>query len=146
MKSPPAGGVQMRLSAMAFAGLLAFASACDDGPAPGASAPGGSAPEPSSAGGSATSGSAPVESAGMGTAGDASGLASRVAARLDALPARTSLYARHLPSGREIAVRADEPMNALSVIKIPVMVLAYRDAEAGTRSTWANATRSARRT
>ena len=127
-----AGDAQMRLSAMAFAGLLALASACDDGPAPGASAPGGSAPEPSSAGGSATSGSAPVESAGMGTAGDASGLAFRVAARLDALPARTSLYARHLPSGREIAVRADEPMNALSVIKIPVMVLAYRDAEAGT--------------
>ena len=146
MKSPPEGGAQMRrrtrrcehegaqmrLSAMAFAGLLALASACDDGPAPGASAPGGSAPEPSSAGGSATSASAPVESSGTATAGDASGLASRVAARLDALPARTSLYARHLPSGREIAVRADEPMNALSVIKIPVMVLAYRDAEAGT--------------
>ena len=51
--------------------------------------------------------------------------------RLDALPARASLYARHLPSGREIAIRADQPMNALSVIKIPVMVLAYRDAEAG---------------
>ena len=68
---------------------------------------------------------------GEATSTDASGLAARVTARLDALPARTSLYARHLPSGREIAIRADEPMNALSVIKIPVMVLAYRDAEAG---------------
>ena len=68
---------------------------------------------------------------GEATSGDASGLAARVTARLDALPARTSLYARHLPSGREIAIRADEPMNALSVIKIPVMVLAFRDAEAG---------------
>ena len=146
MKSPPEGGAQMRrrtrrceregaqmrLSAMALAGLLALSSGCDDGPAPRASEPGGSAPGLSSAGGSASSASAPVESSGTATAGDASGLASRVAARLDALPARTSLYARHLPSGREIAVRADEPMNALSVIKIPVMVLAYRDAEAGT--------------
>jgi beta-lactamase class A len=58
-------------------------------------------------------------------------LEARIGARLEALDARSSLYARHLPSGREVAVRADEPMNALSIIKIPVMVLAYRDAEAG---------------
>jgi beta-lactamase class A len=50
---------------------------------------------------------------------------------LDALPAKSSLYAKNLPTGREIAIRADEPMNTLSVIKIPVMVLAMRDAEAG---------------
>ncbi len=54
-----------------------------------------------------------------------------VRARLDALPAQTSMYAKHLASGREIAVRADRPMNTLSVIKLPIMVLAYRDAEAG---------------
>ncbi len=59
-------------------------------------------------------------------------LASRIEASLDALSAKTSFYAKHLPSGREIAIRADEPMNALSVIKIPIMVLAYRDADAGT--------------
>ncbi len=50
---------------------------------------------------------------------------------LDALSAKSSLHAKHLPTGREIAIRADEPMNTLSVIKIPIMVLAYRDAEAG---------------
>ena len=100
--------------------LLALAVACGDGPAPGGSSTG-DAPT-----GATSDGPRPVESA------DAAGLAARVTARLDALPARTSLYARHLPSGREIAIRADEPMNALSVIKIPVMVLAYRDAEAGT--------------
>lgn len=50
---------------------------------------------------------------------------------LDALPARSSLYAKNLPSGREVAIRADQPMNTLSVIKIPVMVLAMRDGEAG---------------
>jgi CubicO group peptidase (beta-lactamase class C family)/D-alanyl-D-alanine dipeptidase/beta-lactamase class A len=58
-------------------------------------------------------------------------LEARVRARLDALDARAALHAKHLPSGREIAIRGDEPMNTLSVIKIPVMVLAYRDAEAG---------------
>ncbi|MEX0836781.1 MAG: serine hydrolase, partial [Gemmatimonadota bacterium] len=55
----------------------------------------------------------------------------RVAARLDELDAISSLYAKHLPTGREIAIRADRPMNTLSVIKIPVMVQAFRDAEAG---------------
>ena len=59
-------------------------------------------------------------------------LASRIEASLNSLNAKTSFYAKHLPSGREIAIRADEPMNALSVIKIPIMVLAYRDADAGT--------------
>lgn len=54
-----------------------------------------------------------------------------VRSRLDAVDAQTSLYARYLPSGREIAIRADEPKNTLSVIKIPIMVLAYRDAEGG---------------
>ena len=58
-------------------------------------------------------------------------LLGRIEAALDALPAKSSLYAKHLPTGREIAVRADVPMNTLSVIKLPVMVLAYRDAEAG---------------
>src|SRR5882762_8053229 len=66
-------------------------------------------------------------------AGDSSPttLEKTVRGRLDALDAHSTLYAKHLESGREIAVRADEPVNTVSVIKIPVMVLAYRDAEAG---------------
>ena len=55
----------------------------------------------------------------------------RLGALLDALPAKSSLHAKHLPTGEEVAVRADTPMNTLSVIKIPVMVLAYRDAADG---------------
>ena len=109
---------------MTLAVLSPLAVACGNGSTPGSSAGDGAA-------GGASDGPPPVESA-QAAAADPSGLTSRVAARLDAIPARTSLYARHLPSGREIAIRADEPMNALSVIKIPVMVLAYRDAEAGT--------------
>lgn len=58
-------------------------------------------------------------------------LEAEITRALDALSARSSLHAKHLPTGREMAIRADEPMNTLSVIKIPVMVLAYRDAEAG---------------
>ncbi|MBK6485707.1 MAG: serine hydrolase [Gemmatimonadetes bacterium] len=54
-----------------------------------------------------------------------------VTGQLGQLSAKTSIYAKHLPSGRTIAVRADVPMNTLSVIKIPVMILAFRDAEAG---------------
>lgn len=55
----------------------------------------------------------------------------RVAARLDALDAISSIYAKHIPSGREIAIHADRPMNTLSVIKIPVMVQAFRDDASG---------------
>ena len=58
-------------------------------------------------------------------------LQARVAARLDALDAVSTLYAKHVPSGREVAVRADRPMNTLSVIKIPVMVQAFRDDASG---------------
>lgn len=54
-------------------------------------------------------------------------LEARIAARLDALDATTSVFAFHIPTGREVAVRADQPMNTLSVIKIPAMVLAFRD-------------------
>ncbi len=51
--------------------------------------------------------------------------------QLAALDAQTSLYARHLVSGQEIAIRADEVVNTLSTIKLAIMVLAYRDADAG---------------
>ena len=58
-------------------------------------------------------------------------LESTIRARLDSLQAQSSFYAKHLTSGREVAVRADVPMNTASVIKIPVMILAFRDHEAG---------------
>jgi hypothetical protein len=80
--------------------------------------------------GAASAGEADTDAA---TAGEAlpDDLEARVTARLDALDAVSSLYARHLPSGREIAVRADRPMNTLSVIKIPVMVQAFLDDRSG---------------
>ncbi len=64
-------------------------------------------------------------------AADAQDIDAYAASQLNALKAKSSLYAKHLPSGRTIAVRPDQPMNTLSVIKVPVMLLAFRDAEAG---------------
>jgi beta-lactamase class A len=58
-------------------------------------------------------------------------LEATIHARLDSLPAHSTFYAKQLSTGREIAVRADDPMNTASVIKIPVMILAFRDADAG---------------
>jgi D-alanyl-D-alanine carboxypeptidase len=61
----------------------------------------------------------------------ADSLESVIRGRLDSLPAQSSFYARNLATGREVAIRADVPMNTASVIKIPVMILAFRDADAG---------------
>jgi beta-lactamase class A len=58
-------------------------------------------------------------------------LEQRIRALLERVDARTSVYAKHLPSGREVAIHADEPVNALSTIKVALLVLAFRDAEAG---------------
>src|SRR5439155_18620564 len=51
-------------------------------------------------------------------------------ARLDSLDAHSTFYVKQLSTGREVAIGADEPMNTASVIKTPVMILAYRDADA----------------
>jgi beta-lactamase class A len=107
--------------------------------------------KPSPAGGTAATGTARPASAGRPAGAPASTPTSGAAAAtptapagldsvallaairgiLDSLPAQTALYAKHLPTGREIAIRADVAMNTASVIKIPVMILAYRDVEAG---------------
>jgi beta-lactamase class A len=58
-------------------------------------------------------------------------LRATIVSRLDSLPVRSSFYAKNLATGEEVTIRADVPMNTASVIKLPVMVLAYRDAEAG---------------
>ena len=45
--------------------------------------------------------------------------------------ARWGIYMKCLETGDEIALGADEPMDTMSVIKIPLMVEAYRQIEAG---------------
>ena len=58
-------------------------------------------------------------------------LTRRLEALLDKLDAHATLYAKGLESGLEVAIRADDPVDTLSVIKLPILVLAYRDIEAG---------------
>src|SRR5258705_11549517 len=63
---------------------------------------------------------------------DEPSLSTHIQIQLDALDAKTAFFAKHLVSSKSIAIRADDPLNTLSVIKIAIMVLAYRDAEKGT--------------
>jgi reactive intermediate/imine deaminase len=58
-------------------------------------------------------------------------LARAIEAELERVPARTAVYVKHLGTGEEAAVRADEPFNSQSVIKIPIMVRAFQLAERG---------------
>lgn len=48
---------------------------------------------------------------------------------LSRIPAKAGIYVKHLTTGEEAAVLADEPFNSASVIKIPAMVMAYQMAE-----------------
>ena len=58
-------------------------------------------------------------------------ISAALADHLDRLPAKTGLYVKHLATGEEAAIRADESFNSQSVIKIPIMVRAFQLAERG---------------
>lgn len=58
-------------------------------------------------------------------------LAGAVEAELGRIPATTAVYLKHLKTGAELAIRADEAFNSQSVIKIPIMVRAFQMAEQG---------------
>ena len=60
-----------------------------------------------------------------------SSLAAALETELGRIPARTGLYLKHLTTGEQIAIRADESFNSQSVIKIPIMVRAFQLAEQG---------------
>jgi beta-lactamase class A len=62
------------------------------------------------------------------------GLQRLLEAELSRFPAKAGIYVKHLTTGEEAAIRGDETFNSASVIKIPVMVLAYQLAEKGTVS------------
>jgi beta-lactamase class A len=64
----------------------------------------------------------------------ASGLQRLLEAELARFPGKAGVWVKHLTLGEEAAVRADETFNSASVIKIPVMVLAFRLADARTLS------------
>ena len=63
-----------------------------------------------------------------------SGLQRLLDAELARFPAKAGVWVKHLTTGEEAGVRADETFNSASVIKIPVMVLAFQMADKGTLS------------
>ena len=61
----------------------------------------------------------------------AGGLQRLLDAELARFPAKAGVWVKHLTTGEEAAVRGDSAFNSASVIKIPVMVLAFQMAEKG---------------
>src|SRR5512139_1416361 len=59
----------------------------------------------------------------------ATGLANLLEAELARWPARAGVYVKHLGTGEEAAVRGDERFNSFSVIKLPLMVMAFELAD-----------------
>src|SRR5687767_1074017 len=58
-----------------------------------------------------------------------SGLQRLLDAELSRFPGKAGVWVKHLTTGEEAGVRADDTFNSASVIKIPVMVLAYQLAD-----------------
>ena len=61
----------------------------------------------------------------------ASGLQRLLDAELARLPGTAGVWVKHLTTGEEAAVNADRAFNSASVIKIPVMLLAFQLADQG---------------
>lgn len=65
------------------------------------------------------------------TAAQTTPLTRAIEAELERLPARTAVYLKHLKTGEQVAIRADDSFNSQSVIKVPIMVRAFQLAETG---------------
>ena len=61
----------------------------------------------------------------------AAGLQRLLDAELARFPAKAGVWVKHLTTGEEAVVRGDDAFNSASVIKIPVMVLAFQMADKG---------------
>jgi beta-lactamase class A len=60
-----------------------------------------------------------------------SGLQRLLDAELARFPGRAGIWVKHLTTGDSASVRADEAFNSASVIKLPVLALAFQMADAG---------------
>ena len=60
------------------------------------------------------------------------GLARMLESQMARFPARTGVYVKHLATGEEAAVRADEGFSGASVIKIAILIRAFQLADEGT--------------
>jgi beta-lactamase class A len=57
------------------------------------------------------------------------GLQRLLDAELARFPGRAGIWVKHLTTGDSAGVRADEAFNSASVIKIPILALAFRMAD-----------------
>jgi beta-lactamase class A len=48
------------------------------------------------------------------------------------IPARVGLYVKHLRTGEQVAIQADEVFSSQSTRKIPIMIMAFQSADRGT--------------
>jgi beta-lactamase class A len=62
------------------------------------------------------------------------GLQRLLDAEMARFPGRAGVWVKHLTTGEEAAVRGDETFNSASVIKIPVLLMAYQLADRGVLS------------
>jgi len=67
-------------------------------------------------------------------AASTSGLQRLLDAELARYPGKAGVWVKHLSTGEEASVRGDEAFNSASVIKIPILVLAFQMADKGTLS------------
>ena len=64
-------------------------------------------------------------------AGQVRGLQVLVDAAGSSFPGKAGIFVKHLATGEQAAIRADESFNSASVIKIPVLVMAFQMADRG---------------
>ncbi len=76
-------------------------------------------------------GGALVVGLGSAAAAQQGGLQRLLQAELARFPAKAGIYVKHLTTGEEAAVGGTETFNSASVIKIPIMTLAYQLADQG---------------
>ena len=76
----------------------------------------------------------PVRQAKAQTPRPETGLQRLLDAELARFPGKAGVWVKHLTTGEEAAVRADEAFNSASVIKLPVMTLAFEMADQGALS------------
>lgn len=62
------------------------------------------------------------------------GLSRLLAAEATRYPGSLGVYVKHLTTGEEAGVRADDAFNSASVIKLPILVLAMQQVDDGTKS------------
>jgi beta-lactamase class A len=73
-------------------------------------------------------------SVGISAQSPPTGLQRLLDAELARFPGRAGVWVKHITTGEEAGVRADDTFNSASVIKIPVLLLAYELADKGSAS------------